>query len=201
MSRSSHLEEQGPRQPPGLPAPSPGFGLAEMLVAAAVFAMVVAVALALYSGAAKSYRIGEQLTAEQQNVRTAFDQMTSEIPLAGLNTNPDGDPNRTDEQIEGAWDTAITFRADLDFGDPVKETVPELSLAPPNYRIVSTGNDEIVTYALAKPGPEGPGVLVFLLDSDHPRSAVLKTISIPNVALLQDDPPYVLYRITLSDVL
>ena len=138
MSRSGHFREQGSREPADLPGASAGFGLAEMLVAAAVFAMVVAVALALYSGAAKSYRIGEQLTAEQQNVRTAFDRMTSEIRLAGLNTNPDGDPNRTDEQIEGAWDTAVTFRADLDFGDPVKETVPELSLAPPNYRIVST---------------------------------------------------------------
>src|SRR3989442_4451828 len=156
MSRSGHLREQGPREPADLPAASAGVGLAELLVAAAVFAMVVAVALALYSGAAKSYRIGEQLSAEQQNVRTAFDRMTSEIHLAGLNTNPDGDPNRTDEQIEGAWDTAVTFRADLDFGDSVKGTVPELSLATPNYRIVSTGNDEIVTYALAKPGPRGP---------------------------------------------
>ncbi len=201
MSRSGPFREQGPREPADLPAASAGFGLAEMLVAAAVFAMVVAVALALYSVAAKSYRIGEQLTAEQQNVRTAFDRMTSEIRLAGLNTNPDGDPNRTDEQIEGAWDTAVAFRADLDFGDPVKETVPELSLAPPNYRVVSTGNDEIVTYALAKPGPSGPGVLVFRLDADHPRSGVPKTISIPNLALVQDDPPYVLYRITLSDVL
>src|SRR5881296_3304567 len=152
MSRSGHFREQGSREPADLPAASAGFGLAEMLVAAAVFAMVVAVALALYSGAAKSYRLGEQLTAEQ---------------------------------IEGAWDTAVAFRADLDFGDPVKETVPELSLAPPNYRVVSTGNDEIVTYALAKPGPSGPGVLVFRLDADHPRSGVPKTISIPNLALVQ----------------
>jgi len=86
----------------------------ELLVAIAVFALAIAVALAVYSGATRSYRTGEQQVLDQQNVRLGFDRLVSEIGLAGFNSNPDGDLTRPDEQIEGAWDTAITFRADLD---------------------------------------------------------------------------------------
>jgi hypothetical protein len=66
--------------------------------------------------------------------------------------------------------------------------------------MVSTGNDEIVTYVLAKPGPAGPDTLTLRLDPDRPRTKSNKSISIPNVALVQDNPPYTLYRVTLSDV-
>ena len=32
------------------------------------------------------------------------------------------------------------------------------------------------------------------------RAAAIKTVTIPNIALVQDDPPYTLYRISLIDV-
>jgi len=176
-----------------------GFSLAEVLVACAVFAIVVAIAFTLYSNAAHSYQLGEQLTTEQQNLRTAFDRMLTELRLAGFNTNPDGNDTRPDQQLEGAWDTAITFRADLDFGKEPDSSIPEVSLAQPNHP-VSIGNDEIVTYVLAKQGPEGPESLTLLLDADRPRSRTTQTIKIPNVVLTQDQPPYVLYRITLADI-
>lgn len=177
-----------------------GFALAEFLVAAALFAIAVAVGFTLYSDAARFYRLGVQRTVEQQNVRTAFDRLLSEIRLAGFNTNPDGDRSRVDEQIEGAWATAITIRADLDFGNPGEDSIPELSLAEPRYRVVSTGNDEIVTYALAKAGPSGSDSLTFTIDADRPRSGTSKTITIPNIALVHNNPPYTLFRITLADV-
>src|SRR5437879_3617841 len=117
-----HIREAHPR---GLSSMCKGFTLVEMLVATAIFAIVVAAAFVLGSGEARTYRTAEEVIAEQQNVRTGFDRMISEIRLAGFNTNPDGDPARTDEQIEGAWSTAITFRADIDFDDPEKMSVPE----------------------------------------------------------------------------
>src|SRR5439155_27370016 len=64
----------------------------------------------------------------------------------------------------------------------------------------STGNDEIVTYVLAKPGPTGPDHMDIVVDPDKPRSKTVKIVRIPNIALVQNDPPYTLYRVTLADV-
>ncbi|MFQ5877322.1 MAG: prepilin-type N-terminal cleavage/methylation domain-containing protein [Acidobacteriota bacterium] len=177
-----------------------GFTLIEMLVASAIFAIVAAVAFILYSAAQKSYKMGENLTDQQQATRVAFDRMISDLRLAGFNYNPDGDSTRVDEQIEGAWDTAVTVRGDFDFEDPTASTSPETTLAGTSYEVVSTGNDEIVTYVLSKPGVSGPDTLTLRLDPDKPRARALKTVTIPDVALIQDDPPYTLYRVTLTDV-
>jgi prepilin-type N-terminal cleavage/methylation domain-containing protein len=177
-----------------------GFSLIEMLVASAIFAIVAAVAFILYSAAQKSYKAGENFTDQQQSTRVAFDRMISDIRLAGFNTNPDGDTTRVDEQIEGAWDTAVTIRGDFDFEDPTASVTPESSLPGAVYNVVSTGNDEIVTYVLAKPGPSGPAFLDMWLDPDKPRSKSVKDVQIPNVALVQDNPPYTLYRVTLADI-
>ncbi|HXH27581.1 MAG TPA: prepilin-type N-terminal cleavage/methylation domain-containing protein, partial [Candidatus Polarisedimenticolia bacterium] len=180
-----------------------GFSLAEMLVATAIFAVAALVAMLLYSAAQKSYKAGENFTDQQQSTRVAFDRMLSDIRLAGFNTNPDGDASRVDEQVEGAWDTAVTVRGDFDFEDPTASTTPETTLKGTVYNVVSTGNDEIVTYALAKPGPSGPtgsGTLTLLLDASKPRTKTVQTVTIPNVVVLQDNPPYTLYRITLKDV-
>jgi hypothetical protein len=171
-----------------------------MLVATAIFAVAAAVAFILYDAAQKSYKIGENLSDQQQATRVAFDRMVSDLRLAGFNYNPDGDTTRVDEQVEGAWDTAVTIRGDFDFEDPTASATPETALAGANYEIVSTGNDEIVTYALAKSGASGPDSLVMRLDPDRPRAASIKTVTIPNVAVVQDDPPYTLYRISLVDV-
>jgi len=177
-----------------------GFSLIEMMVASAIFAIAAAVAFILYSAAQKSYKAGENYTDQQQSTRVAFDRMISDIRLAGFNTNPDGDAARVDEQIEGAWDTAVTIRGDFDFEDPTASVTPEASLPGLNYNVVSTGNDEIVTYILAKPGPVGGDTLTLRVDADRPRARALKTITIPNVVLVQDNPPYTLYRVSLADV-
>ena len=180
-----------------------GFTLIEMMLAAAIFSIVAAVVFIFYTAAQKSYKAGENFTDQQQATRVAFDRMLSDIRLAGFNTNPDGDAARVDEQVEGAWDTAVTIRGDFDFEDPVASQSPESTLKGAVYNVVSTGNDEIVTYALAKPGnagPTGPDTLTLTLDPDKPRSRSNKTVIIPNVALVQNNPPYTLYRITLADV-
>ena len=143
-----------------------GFSLIEMMVASAIFAIAAAVAFILYSAAQKSYKSGENFTDQQQSTRVAFDRMLSDIRLAGFNTNPDGDASRIDEQVEGMWDTAITIRGDFDFEDPVASTTPESSLPGTQYNVVSTGNDEIVTYVLAKPGPVGSDTLTLRVEND-----------------------------------
>ncbi|MBI1949990.1 MAG: prepilin-type N-terminal cleavage/methylation domain-containing protein, partial [Acidobacteria bacterium] len=177
-----------------------GFSLIEMMVASAIFAIAAAVAFILYSAAQKSYKSGENFTDQQQGTRVAFDRMISDIRLAGFNYNPDGDSTRVDEQVEGAWDTAVTVRGDFDFEDPAASVTPESVLPGSNYSVVSTGNDEIVTYVLAKPGPTGAETLTLRLDPDKPRSKAVKTVTIPNVVLNQSNPPYTLYRVTLADV-
>lgn len=179
---------------------SAGFSLIEMLVASAVFAIVAAVAFIFYTAAQKSYKAGENYTNQQEGTRVAFDRMLSDIRLAGFNTNPDGDAGRVDEQVEGAWDTAVTIRGDFDFEDPTANATPEASLPGAVYNVVSTGNDEIVTYVLAKPGPSGPDTLTFRVDASKPRTRNVQTIQIPNVALVQNNPPYTLYRVTLKDI-
>jgi len=177
-----------------------GYTLIEMLLASAIFAIVVAVVFIFYTAAQKSYKSGENYSDQQQATRVAFDRMIADLRLAGYNTNPDGDAARVDEQVEGAWDTAVTVRADYDFEDPTARVTPEASLAGTVYNVVSTGNDEIVTYVLAKPGPTGPDTLTLQLDADRPRTRTTRTVTIPNVALVQNDPPYTLYRVTLADV-
>jgi prepilin-type N-terminal cleavage/methylation domain-containing protein len=179
---------------------SRGFSLIEMLVASAIFAIAAAAAFIIYTATQKSYKAGENFTDQQQSTRVAFDRMISDIRLAGFNWNPDGDATRVDEQLEGVWDTAVTLRSDFDFEDPAASIAPEAALAGINYNAVSTGNDEIVTYALAKPGPSGPDSLTVVLDAAKPRAKANSTIIIPNVAVVQNNPPYTLYRITLRDV-
>ncbi len=179
---------------------SEGFTLIEMLVASAVFAIAAAVAFILYTAAQKTYKMGQNLTDQQQTTRVAFDRMISDLRMAGFNYNPDGDKTRVDEQIEGAWDTAVTIRGDFDFEDPTASITPESALPGTAYVVVSTGNDEIVTYVLSKPGVSGPDDLVLEMDVDKPRTKTVSTVTIPDVALVQDNPPYTLYRVTLTDV-
>jgi hypothetical protein len=164
----------------------------EVLVAVAVLAIAVVIALVLYDAARKSFKKGENVTEQQQAIRIAFDKLNADLRMAGYNTNPDGATNRPDEQIEAAYDTAVVLRADLDDAE-------EPSLAGGAFQTVSTGNDEIIAYVLAKPDGSSPDTLSFDADvRDVPRTGTVVTVNIPHVALVQNDPPYTLYRITLN---
>ena len=140
-----------------------GFSLVEMTMAFAIFIFAALAAYALYAAGTRSFRKAENATDLQQNARTGFDQMVRELRLAGFNTNADGTPTRPDEQIEGAWDTAVSIRADFDFEDVSRNTSPESALAG-TFNIVTTGNDEIVTFALAKPTPTAGSAFGFVAD-------------------------------------
>ena len=175
-----------------------GVSMIEILVAMAILVIAGTIALILYDASRKSFKTGENLTEQQQAVRIAFDRLNADLRMAGFNYNPDGDRNRPDEQLEAAYDTAVVVRADYDAEDPAAALTPEQDLDG-TFLTVSTGNDEVVAYVLAKPDGSSTGVLRFVADvDDEPRDGDTVLVSIPNVATVQNDPPYTLYRITLN---
>ena len=177
-----------------------GLSLAEVLVAMAILCLTLMLAMGLYDGARRSFKRGENLIDQQQQVRIAYDMITHDLRMAGFNHNPDGSKTRPDEAIEGAFDTAVVLRADFD-GDRVSDAVtPEQDLEGGLFSTVSTGNDEIVAYFLAKPDGTSSDVLSFEADvAEQPRDGSVETVNILSAALTADDPPYTLYKVTLDD--
>lgn len=172
----------------------------ELLVSLSLLLVAVAVALALYDATWDSFKKGENAAEQQQSVRIAVSKISADLQMAGFNHNPDGDTSRSDEQIESAYDTAVVLRADFDADDGSLSTTPEALLAGGAFETVSTGNDEIVIYVLAKPDGSSTDTLTFSADvKDEPRDGASEVVQVPNVALVHDDPPYTLYRITLSN--
>ena len=181
-------------------SPERGVSMIEVLVALIILIYAAIAALGMCDAAWKSFKRGENAVEQQQAVRIGFDKLILDLQMAGFNHNPDGDGSRPDEQIEAAFDTAIVIRADFDAPYAAESVAPEAALAGGQFETVSIGNDEIVTYVLAKPDGSSTGTLTFQADvKDVPRDGAVEAISIPNVALVQDDPPYTLYRITLNN--
>jgi hypothetical protein len=173
--------------------------LIEALVATAILALAVIVALVLYDASRKAFKKGENATEQQEAVRIAYDRLTADLRMLGYNANPDGNPNRPDEQLEAALDHAIVFRGDFDINDAAA-TTPESTLDNGAFPTVSTGNDEIVAYLLAKPDGTGPDTIVFQADvSEASRDGDVENVTINNVVLNPTTPPYTLYRVTLNN--
>jgi len=179
-----------------------GLSLVELLVSITILALATTVALVIYDQVRLAYKNGENVTEQQQVARVAFDIITSDIRMAGFNTNPDGNKVRPDEQLEAAYATAITIRADFDAGDPIDSDLPEQTLAGAGsaFLAVSTGNDEIVSYVLAKPDGSSADTLAFGADvGEAVRDGSIESITIDRVDLAQSDPPYTLYRVVLEN--
>ena len=179
-----------------------GLSLVELLVAVTIMAIAMTIALTLYDQARRLFKQGENRTEQQQVVRIAFDMLEADIRMAGFNTNPDGNPARPDEQIEGVYPTALVLRADFDAHDPADADDPEQTLGGTGsaFSTVSTGNDEIRAYVLGKPGAASGDRLEFNVDVGQVvRDGSVETVGINNVALTQDAPPYTLYRLSLNN--
>ncbi len=177
-----------------------GFSLVEVIMALAIFLVAALAAYAVYYMGTRSFKKAENATDLQQNTRAGFDRMVRELRLAGFNHNADGAPARPDEQIEGAWDTAVALRGDFDAEDPARRNTPEASLAG-TFNIVTTGNDEIVLYALGKPTLPNSTAISFRADVvEAVRDGDEETLGVPGPVLVQNDPPYTLYRITPRNV-
>ncbi len=177
-----------------------GMSLIEVLVATAVMCVAVVVALLVYDASRAAFSKSENATEQQESVRIAFDKLTTELRMLGYNFNPDGNPDRPDEQLEGALDRAIVFRADFDRSDAFASVTPEAALAGGAFPTVSTGNDEIVAYVLSKPDGTGPDSITFQADvRSSPRDGAVESVTIGNIVLNPTAPPYTLYRVTLNN--
>ncbi|HZN55518.1 MAG TPA: prepilin-type N-terminal cleavage/methylation domain-containing protein [Candidatus Polarisedimenticolaceae bacterium] len=177
-----------------------GMSLVEVLVATAVLAVAIIISLTVYDAARKSFKKGENATEQQEAVRIAYDRLTADIRMLGFNANPDGSAVRPDEQLEVALDHAIIFRGDFDAEDPALRVDHETALSGGAFNVVSTGNDEVVGYVLARPDGTGPDTITFQADVDEePRNGVVTNVTVNNVVLNPTTPPYTLYKISLNN--
>jgi prepilin-type N-terminal cleavage/methylation domain-containing protein len=111
-----------------------------------------------------------------------------------------------DEQLEYMGSTAITLRGNLDFElDAANDNGREKNLESEYFPVVTTGNDEIVTYALkSADASKNDGEIVFYADVAIPREVhpaegkAEKQIKITGVDLSNANPPYTLYRYTIK---
>ncbi len=203
-----------------------GFSLAEVFVATAIFAVIFIAALLVYDRSNKVFKAGVEAADLQQNTRVAFDKLMADTRLAGFDFDRDGTPTaagqaqQPDEQIEYAGRSAITIRGNFNYNAAENGRVTALEPpADPNsqFPIVTTGNDEIVTYALV-PDSGVTENLVFYADvtdgavakrQSYPGGSIEDTITITGVDLCDDDkngdgvvgcdqPPYTLYRFTVN---
>ncbi|MFA6958192.1 MAG: prepilin-type N-terminal cleavage/methylation domain-containing protein [Thermoanaerobaculia bacterium] len=120
-----------------------------------------------------------------------------------------------DEQIEYAGTHAITLRANFDHDlDKANDYGRERDLESVQFPLITTGNDEIVTYALrseavdaggAIPAGRNGDTITFFADVPNrrtfPGGRAENAVNIPNVDLCTAGcnlPPYTLYRFSLN---
>lgn len=176
-----------------------GMSLAETMLSLVVFTIVFLAALALYQAASKAYQTTDAATVQQQNARFAFDRMSETIRDAGANYNPMGKSALADEQIEGAWESAIFVRADFD---------GQLETPQTTYPMITTGNDEIVGYILQKNGGGSYDITLKMdltpadrdaVKATSPTNEETATIRVAARTLAeQTDPPYDLTRVSFD---
>lgn len=187
-----------------------GMTLIEVLVAILVFTVVFLAALGLYQAANRAYLQTDAATIQQQNARYAIDRMSETLRDAGANYNSMGRSALADEQIEGAWESAILVRGDFNSRreDGTNSTVDRQSTQWP---MVTTGNNEIVGYVLRKTTGNNINLTVKLDVTPAIRDAEkdgggnytdeeTRTIAVAASNLdEQRDPPYQLTRVTFDN--
>ena len=215
-----------------------GYSLAEVLVAVAIFALIIIGALMIYDRSNRTFKLGVEASNVQQNTRVAFDKLVADLRMTGFDFDRDGIPTGnvgagnqyqlTDEQFEFIAPGAVTIRSNFDFEE---ERTPCTVASPENcdngregpsyesnfFPVVTTANDEIVTYALvpvnqASVPPCNPATncVQFYADVARPRSSFPDAIAggvdeglvtIPGVDLCVggcNNPPYTLARFSLD---
>jgi prepilin-type N-terminal cleavage/methylation domain-containing protein len=214
-----------------------GFSLAEVLVAMAIFAIIFLAALTAYDRSNRVFKTGVESSNMQQNTRVAFDKLVADVRMAGYDFDRDGIPTgsvggtnlyqQPDEQFEYIGPSAITIRSNLDYeteNAPCAGAVTdncdngrEKTYENAQFPVVTTGNDEIVTYALRPDNQVAPPVcdpatncVQFYADTHIPRKSYPdpangglneNIVEIRNVDLCVggcNNPPYTLYRFTLD---
>jgi prepilin-type N-terminal cleavage/methylation domain-containing protein len=209
-----------------------GYTLTEIVVAVAIFSIIFVAALLVYDKANRVFKDSMEASDLQQNTRVGFDKLVSELRMAGFDFDRDGPVpegenkyQQPDEQLEFIHPHAITFRTNLNYEDPAttdngRETdyEPGFGTAPTDddfFPVVTTSNEEIITYALRSDNGANDDLITFYVDKARPRRSYPDTlgqdetlVTIRGVDLCQDgsgtltgclEPPYTLVRITLKD--
>src|SRR5437763_3929368 len=207
-----------------------GFTLAEILVTTAIFAIIMIAALTVYDRSNQVFKQSTEAADLQQSTRVGFEKLVSDVRMAGFDYNRGGSPTgdgqapQPDEQIEYAGPSAVVFRANFNYN--VASSAGnglELNYEPKNvnnapiFPYVTTSNDEVIAYVLrSNDSSKNTGSIKFYVDDYLPRAAFPSTISpapkatnpshpeemvtIGNIDTTNNNPPYTLYRMTLSDV-
>lgn len=185
-----------------------GMTLIEALIAVFIFTVVFLTALALYQTANRAYLQTDAAAIQQQNVRFGMDRMLETLRDSGAGYNPTGTKKLADEQIEGAWESAVFVRGDFD--NSRENTPPANTLESTTFPIVTTGNDEIVGYVLRKSTGANNVTLTIRADFAAPRVAIYtsqasiadetdKTVRVAATTVdTQTDPPYQLAKVTFD---
>jgi prepilin-type N-terminal cleavage/methylation domain-containing protein len=204
-----------------------GFTLAEILVTTAIFAIIMIAALAVYDKSNRVFKSGVESADMQQSTRIGFDKLVADLRMTGFDYNRGGDPTgagqfpQPDEQIEYAGRTAVVIRGNFNYntasgtGNGLEPSyTPTDTAGSQIFPFVTTSNDEIVAYVLrSADSSKNTGSISFYLDSSKPRKAYpggtaesLVTISSSlcsacGIDTTNANPPYTLYRQTLTDIL
>lgn len=203
-----------------------GFTLAEILVTTAIFAVIMIAALSVYDQSNRVFKSGTESADMQQSTRIGFDKLVADLRMAGFDYNRGGSPTgngqfpQMDEQIEYAGRNSIVFRGNFNYntaaaaGNGLEAAyTPKDASGAAIFPFVTTSNDEIVAYVLrSADSTKNTAKISFYVDSTKPRSVypggsaeTLITIGPSTCATCgvdtsNDNPPYTLYRVTLSDV-
>lgn len=194
-----------------------GFSLAEILMATAIFAIVMIAALTIYDRSNKVFKAGTESADLQQSTRIGFDKLVSDLRMAGFDYNRGGTPNVTgqfpqpDEQIEYAGPNVVAFRANFNYqtaaaqGNGLEpDYTPKASGGLPIFPYVTTSNDEIVIYALkSSDTTKNTNSISFWADTSKPRSAYPPSgketmVTVSGIDTTNANPPYTLYRFTVT---
>jgi len=200
-----------------------GMSLVEALVGITLFTAIILAALLIYDRSNKMFKQGVEAAESQQNTRVAFDRMTSDLRMAGFDFDRDGVPTsnaafqQPDEQFEFLGRSALTVRGNYDYqtnpengrecvadvAEPWK-CQPNTGLESTQFPVVTTGNDEIVTYGLVSNSGPNNDVISFFADvpdrkaHDGPGGRIEAEVRIRGVDFSNASPPYTLYRFTLA---
>lgn len=207
-----------------------GFTLAEILVTTAIFAIIMIAALTVYDRSNQVFKSSTEQADLQQSTRIGFEKLVSDIRMAGFDYNRGGIPDadgtapQPDEQIEYAGTNAVVFRANFNYntsastGNGLEPAYTPRNVSGGNiFPWVTTSNDEIIAYVLrSNDASKNTGSISFYVDDYMPRAAFPssispapagsspshpeRTVTIDGIDTTNDNPPYTLYRVTVSDV-
>ena len=82
-----------------------GFTIAEVLVATAIFTIMIVAGLLIYDRSNRVFKTNVEAADLQQSSRIAFDKLVSDVRIAGFDFDRDGFPNGT---LAATWQASTS---------------------------------------------------------------------------------------------